>query len=84
MEEIKVIITGLDNPNRWYKHFIGSTFTVKENCGLPSYVVIGMLSEHDSVYRIEKTDCRLIEQANLLYIVLATFLIVANGKVYEA
>jgi hypothetical protein len=61
MEKMKVIITGIDNPNRWYKNFIGSTFTVKENCGLPSYVVIGMLSEHDSVYRIEKTDCRLVE-----------------------
>jgi hypothetical protein len=61
MEHKKVVITGIDNPNRWYKHFIGSTFTVKENDGLPSYVVIGMMSEHDSVYRIEKTDCRLVE-----------------------
>lgn len=57
----KVKIIGFDNPNRWYKDFVGSVFTVSSNDGdLPSYVVNGMLSEHESVYRIQKEDCELV------------------------
>lgn len=54
----KVVITSFDNPNRWYRHFIGTTFNVVENDGLPSYIVSGMLSKDSTVYRIEKCDCR--------------------------
>lgn len=57
----KVVVTEIDNPNRWYKHFIGTTFTVKDNDRPESYIVIGMTSEHGTVYRIEKTDCEELE-----------------------
>lgn len=62
---MKVTIVNCNEENRWYKNLIGSTFSVKENDGLDSFIVIGMRSKHDSVFRIEKCDCEILESTQM-------------------
>lgn len=63
MKKLKrVKVLGFDHPNRWYRSFIGSVFTVRDNDRPESYIVEGMWNQYGCEYRIEKCDCEEVEE----------------------